>query len=1285
MTVRHRKSDRRWQRLYSRHHGTRRAIRAFHALLWSLAILAAPSALLAQSTSAFSENPLGLDGAAGVLARNGIIGTGGKSVAPATVPGTPFNEILRGNGTRYGYILTHAGVIPDTLSVRVGGQHMRMGRDLWVDPSSGSLIFGEAVPSTESISVYYRYVEGQDANRQAATAPSYKLAFGANTSASLFYGMATGTGNGFDVSTYGLSMSSKFGAGGSSTYNGLMYFSNIQKSTNLTIPTQASSQAQAATPAVKTGGDELIVQNFGSNLGKLNLRANFQDVGANFAGFQSLKLTNANDKAAMDQLTQLEGEKGIKRLGFGLGFNTTPKGGKVAEGLSLDWNQIADTKGAITQEAIGYTSSAFKFNYAARNVTQNFSLFQGLREADKTQWQREKGMSTSALSAGLNFGATKKGVSRGGFDFVEQQFGDTTGSLHREAINLTSGALNFSISSRRSELAFTRMKDLSDADRTALAFDVYKQYNPAAKLEQVTPKDKEMVGHEAGLDRSGLRADYSMGKTGAIAFSEVGVSDLTDPKVQAGFVRDSITIDTKTTNLAWIGRRADLKFTRIGDLSDIEKTYLALDIRRQFDMNATPEQVTQKERDQAAAEVGLARAGLRVKSVLGKGGKVGTLAFSQFSVEQLVDTASGAPQPPTPGAIRRTALDFTSKNAHFYLLNQSISNAFTRLTTLSEFERAQFANEYGLQKQQVSLNLQVNKTTKFAFNSLSVGGTQDTVAAARLAAQQANTDLLAAVQAAGAGLSRSSVQLEAKGLNFLANFARTDKQFSRSSDLAMTAPEKAAVEAERGFNRSDMTLHYDRIKGLTVDSYSYGARNSLDRLAHDIQKQNINFTPNKHMQLTYVQDSDLTSNTGKMYGVAHSLFTFNQALHKGMLLNLYQDKTTNYDGGLVSKSANTDYLNFETDKTKPNTFKLEEKRVTYLDGKFENTSNLNVHAKPSKTMSFTLSRSDVERAGTIDDPTETTDAFDFQWQATKKFAVLASMSQRETTNNTDGDVVSLGLSGQPVRNVTLAAKFDEVHNNGANTKDVADIAISNDKPISLGPIKDLTVTARYASLNDQRKLQNEAMTGRATWKIWKNEVLLDYGGTMKIGGAELITRTYSFATDPNPKKWFHASFLYKSHPLPTGEERLVRRFTADMRLAKNTSFIYNFGTMPEDEKSNILPVTTANISLKHGFTSILSSEFFYKVNANDTTKLMTRGLGFSIAGQLDKISKLELSFSKDANGFTDHYDRSDHVKLLYDHQIGPEHFLTLSMEYRSHDYIGQHDETQFNADIRSTF
>ncbi|HZP80171.1 MAG TPA: hypothetical protein VFB21_00915 [Chthonomonadaceae bacterium] len=1214
------------------------------------------------------------------LMSRGILGVATAASVPGGVPGTSFSEVLRGNGTRAGYVLSHGGVLPDTVSIRLGARRLRAGTDYWLDPNNGTLMLAEPVRTFESLDVYYRYVEGQDGQRQAGGLPGFQLKFGPATNLGFFYGMTPGNGNGFDTSTYGLSFNSKFGAGGLSSYSGLMYFSNVQRSTNLVTTTRASLDAPPPPAPNEQGADHLIVQNLAAQTGGFNFRANYQDIGKNFAGFQALRLNAAKDTAFLDQLKLLEGEKGVRRLGFGFGYSPNAKSA-TPQGLQLDWNQISDEKGSISQQSLGFTSSSLTLNYASRSISDQFIHFKGLREADRAQWEREKGMTFSSFGLGLDFGMRKPGVSRGGLNFQEQRFGDTSGSLERSLWSLKSGSFGFAMLNRSADKDFKRLNDLSAADKTSLALDLYRQYDPAAKPEQVTDKDRAQVAQEAGLARNALRLDLGFGKTGGLAFSQIGVLDQKE-EGRAGFRRDSLTFRAGSLELAYLSRKTDAGFQRIGDLADVEKNNLALDIRRQFDPDATLDQVTQKERDQAVKETGLARTGLRGRIRLGKEGRNGTLAFNQFSIANLQADPENAQRQTTLGAIRRSTLDFAGARFKFLFASQSISEQFARLTDLSDVERAQFGNEHGLQRQQMGLDFALNKATRLTFNSLAIRNTPDAVASALAAAQKDGSDPQAAATAASYGLSRQSFLLDGQGFRLGFNTASTDKNFTRASDLALPDADKKSIEQERGFQRTDYTFNFDRIKGLRLENYFYSASNPTDSLGRDVYKQNLAFVPNQRMALSFVRDGDLTSADGKQNGTAHSLLTFNQNFGKGFLFNLYQDDTATYADGAATSAAKTDYMRFQSDQSKPNSFNIESKRIALLNDKYENTTNLNLHFKPTKTLGLNYSRLDIDRG---DDPSESTDAFDFQWQTSKQFAVVAGVAQKDTTDSKNVNTVSVGLQGEPIKNVTLAAKFHEVHQEAVNTKDEADISISNAKPITFGPFQELTITARYASLNDQRKLQNETMTGRAAWKLWKNEFLLDYGGFTKPDGTSTITRVYQFTTDPNPNKWFHAGFLYKARTLLDGKEVLTRRFTADWRLSKNTTFLYSYGTMPEDSSGNVTPVTTADITFKHAFRRPLSFLFFYRMNNNDATKILTRGLGFGFEGKLSSTSKLELDYSKDTNGFADRYERCDHFRLLFDHQFNPDHFITFSAEFRTHDGNDLKDESAVNLDFRRRF
>lgn len=1221
----------------------------------------------------------------------------GKTRTGTTV-GHACSELLRGTGSRLGYALSHGNILTDTVSLRVNGTLLKPGVDYYLDPDSGALYFAATVRPSDSISAYYRYEDGAGTQRSSLGMPGLQLNFGGSTSLGLNFG--TSLGDGTSTSLYGFNLNSKFGGGGLSTYQGLAYFSNTTATTNLKLDgTKPGAKATGQPAPAPAGVDHLITQSLNAQSGLLRAHADFQDVGKNFSGFTALKASAANDKTMLARLTQLEGEKGIQRVGFGFGLGLSPKS-KTPDGLTFDLSQIHDDKGSISRQSLGFLSQNLHFNYASRTVSEKFAQFKGLQEADKAQWEHEKGMQTSSLGFGLNFGSSKKGAAPGTLDFASQSFGDKTGGLSRESLGFNLGSISVQRLDRKADKGFKRLNDLSDADKTTLALDLYRQYDPAAKPEQVTAADKAQVSKEAGFSRDSLRLSSTLGKTGGFAISQLRLSDAAkDTKSQStGLQRDSLNLNTGAFSLDYTRRKTDKDFTRIADLADIEKTALALDIRRQFDSAATAAQVVQKDRDQVGKEAGLSRDFLNARMLLGKAGKSGFLTFNHMDLTQL----DGGTAKTSLGALHRYQFGFTGKTVQFTLLDQTISNHFSRLTDLSDVERAQFGNEHGLARHQFGLAWQLNKLTKLNLSGLQVGAVEDAIKDALTAAQQDALSQKVAARAASAGLSREHLGFETKNISLAANFANTDKDFSRSADLAMTDADKRTVEQERGYKRTDYTAHFTAIKGLTFDGTLFSANDAVDKLIHDTHKFNLQYAINKMTGLSYTDDSDIATTNGQRNGLEHSQLTFNEGFNKGYLINLLHDQSATFANNIVTQGVTTDSLHFETPKTKLNGLSFDEKRLTYTDNRYENTTNLNVHVKPSSQLTFSYSRSEIDRgvdgtpteatttptttaAATGLPPSEATDTFDLQFQANKQFAIVAGLSQRDTTDSKDADTVKFGLQGQPTKNFTVAATFNEIHDNAKNTKDVADFAISNAKPFSLGFVKDITFTARYASLNDQRKMQNETMTGRAAWKILKNEFVLDYSGITKPDGTSTVNRLYQFTTDPNPKKWFHGGFLYKVRTMPTGEDKLIRRFTADWRFAKATNFVYTYGTLPEDDKGNLTPLTTADVAFKHAWRSTLTSQVFYRLSDNQATKVATSSFGFGVDTVLSKTVKFGIAYSKDINGQAGKFDHSDHLHISLDHQISSDRFLTVSAEIRSHDTHNLQDEIQTNLDFRSNF
>ena len=361
-------------------------------------------------------------------------------------------------------------------------------------------------------------------------------------------------------------------------------------------------------------------------------------------------------------------------------------------------------------------------------------------------------------------------------------------------------------------------------------------------------------------------------------------------------------------------RNTDSAFKRLGDLSDGDKNALALEIRRQFDPNAKLEQVTQADRDQIIREAGLSRQAMTGRFQLGKTERDGVFTFGQFSLDtekekrrkgeeekktdalklQSAVPSTLNPQPST--GITRQTMGFTNAHLQFSLLTQTILSNFKRVGDLSDVEKAQFGKETGMKRDQMSFLWQPDKTTKIGFDTLRVAGSKEAIqttlakttadikdaqakadakaladatanpatsvpvsADARAALDAANSKTLTDVRKASeAGTERQTLRVELKGLKYVSTEAQTDKAFARSADLALPDADKQQIEKERGFARKDTTLHFDGIKGLTLDRYAYHAENALDKLTHDIIKQSIAFTPAKNLTLTYAADHDAT-------------------------------------------------------------------------------------------------------------------------------------------------------------------------------------------------------------------------------------------------------------------------------------------------------------------------------------------------------------------------------------------------------------------------------------------
>src|SRR5206468_2711634 len=111
-----------------------------------------------------------------------------------------------------------------------------------------------------------------------------------------------------------------------------------------------------------------------------------------------------------------------------------------------------------------------------------------------------------------------------------------------------------------------------------LALDTRRQFDPNAKIEQVTQKDRDQLGKESGIARTNLYGQWLLGKPGksaAFTFSQFRISDLVGKDRLEG-ASDAIQgatfgFTSKALQLTYATKSIGSGFNRMADLSDLDR------------------------------------------------------------------------------------------------------------------------------------------------------------------------------------------------------------------------------------------------------------------------------------------------------------------------------------------------------------------------------------------------------------------------------------------------------------------------------------------------------------------------------------------------------------------------------------------------------------------------------------------------------------------------------------------------------------------------------------------
>ncbi|MDH7602342.1 MAG: hypothetical protein QHI38_09365 [Armatimonadota bacterium] len=582
-----------------------------------------------------------------------------KTQTSAKEPGRPATDVIRGNGTRAGYILAHGNVVPGSEWVYVGVKRAVRNVDYTIDYASGSLFFAEPVRQCDSVKVDYRYVESANGERTVSGLGGLPFNIGTGLQTNLTYSYraadspAAGTP---DILTYGLNSTLHIGA--SSTISGLAYVSAPQFAERKSLRgSQTGAQPQQGNAAVNK--DHIIVQDADFSLGKtVRLKLGFQDVGEGFAGFKALREAHA---VKDDILSILQKEKGIQRSSAAL---QVPFAG--AGGLSFSMGRISDKADSISSFVWGLDTGAFKLNMLTREVGAQFSRFNDLRESDRGQLAAEAGIKRTQYDMSFvsgSRGAADKLWSSVRFVRLEGE----TGSLTYQSADLDLGSLKVHADAREADPGFGKMIALSDEERTRMALIARRQFDPAAQASQVSAEDKAQVAKEVGLDRRNIGLEWA----GAPGKAWLRLSSVNSGS--GGLVRKDISFEGKGYSLYFAAQSIDEGFDRFAQMQAVEKARYGRE------------------------------SGMRRHEA---GGKF-KLSFGDLSVAHAaVSDCQGA-------GVVRDSLQFVNPRLSLRANFQSIDPEFTRIADLSDADRAALAQEKGFTRYDYSLKFQASRSLLF--------------------------------------------------------------------------------------------------------------------------------------------------------------------------------------------------------------------------------------------------------------------------------------------------------------------------------------------------------------------------------------------------------------------------------------------------------------------------------------------------------------------------------------------------------------------------------------------
>ncbi|MEM4408979.1 MAG: hypothetical protein QXI19_09580, partial [Candidatus Caldarchaeum sp.] len=366
--------------------------------------------------------------------------------------GKPAVDIMPAQSRLLGLPLRYGNIVPGTVHVLLGAQALKEGEDYTLDYASGVLYLLRPAKPFESVRVAYRYDPAPpNASPPGAGLPLMTLSFQNVGTLQLLTGLSAVQR---DKGT--LAFSNHFGFSNAFALNnaslqGLFLVSDVAP---VMVSPDGASPDRSAPRTFNPSRDFLVRQGLQAQLSAgLAFSGYYQLVGPRFAGF------GMPSSSGIDANTtkQLQAEKGIERVSAklegdtGFGFHTLYEYQTIEEGAS-----------GIERQSLEIRNEHTRLFYSHRKIDETFTRFKDLSEADRQQWQKEKGIHRTNFGGAFQWG-------KGLLSFEQSAIGANNEGIHRRTLSYQSLLLHASWLSQEISQNFTRANDLAEAQRTQWA------------------------------------------------------------------------------------------------------------------------------------------------------------------------------------------------------------------------------------------------------------------------------------------------------------------------------------------------------------------------------------------------------------------------------------------------------------------------------------------------------------------------------------------------------------------------------------------------------------------------------------------------------------------------------------------------------------------------------------------------------------------------------------------------------------------------------------------------